>query len=74
VFGTFTNEGIAMLGEGVSAAMIENQAPGRHAGGPAGDQRRSLAEPDEPHPRADRKDLEAEAKPLPQHRRSPSST
>ena len=25
VFGTFTNEGIAMLGEGVSAAMIENE-------------------------------------------------
>lgn len=34
VFGTFTNEGIAMLGEGVSAAMIENQA--RQAGMPVG--------------------------------------
>src|SRR5690606_16771190 len=30
VFATYTNEGIAMLGEGVSAAMIENQA--RQAG------------------------------------------
>ncbi len=34
VFGTFTNEGIAMLGEGVSAAMIDNQA--RQAGMPVG--------------------------------------
>jgi 3-hydroxyacyl-CoA dehydrogenase/enoyl-CoA hydratase/3-hydroxybutyryl-CoA epimerase len=34
VFGTFTNEGIAMLGEGVSAAMIENEA--RKAGMPVG--------------------------------------
>ena len=34
VFGTFTNEGIAMLGEGVSAAMIENEA--RQAGMPVG--------------------------------------
>jgi 3-hydroxyacyl-CoA dehydrogenase/enoyl-CoA hydratase/3-hydroxybutyryl-CoA epimerase len=34
VFGTFTNEGIAMLGEGVSAAMIENET--RKAGMPVG--------------------------------------
>ncbi|MCB2750253.1 3-hydroxyacyl-CoA dehydrogenase, partial [Listeria monocytogenes] len=34
VFGTFTNAGIAMLGEGVSAAMIDNQA--RQAGMPVG--------------------------------------
>ncbi|EPL03660.1 3-hydroxyacyl-CoA dehydrogenase NAD-binding domain-containing protein [Pseudomonas sp. CF161] len=34
VFGTFTNEGIAMLGEGVAAAMIETEA--RKAGMPIG--------------------------------------
>ncbi|MCQ6259608.1 3-hydroxyacyl-CoA dehydrogenase NAD-binding domain-containing protein [Pseudomonas sp. Q11] len=34
VFGTFTNEGIAMLGEGVSAPMIETEA--RKAGMPTG--------------------------------------
>ncbi|SED54034.1 3-hydroxyacyl-CoA dehydrogenase NAD-binding domain-containing protein [Pseudomonas kilonensis] len=34
VFGTFTNEGIAMLGEGVSAPMIETEA--RKAGIPVG--------------------------------------
>jgi len=34
VFGTFTHEGIAMLGEGVSAAMIETEA--RKAGMPVG--------------------------------------
>ncbi|EIK51398.1 short chain enoyl-CoA hydratase / 3-hydroxyacyl-CoA dehydrogenase [Stutzerimonas stutzeri TS44] len=34
VFGTFTSEGIAMLGEGVSAAMIEAEA--RKAGMPVG--------------------------------------
>ena len=34
VFATYTNEGIAMLGEGVPAAMIENQA--RQAGMPVG--------------------------------------
>ena len=34
VFGTFTNEGIAMLGEGISAAMIETEA--RKAGMPVG--------------------------------------
>jgi len=34
VFGTFTNEGIAMLGEGVCAAMIETEA--RKAGMPVG--------------------------------------
>lgn len=34
VFGTFTNEGIAMLGEGVSAPMIETEA--RKAGMPIG--------------------------------------
>ncbi|MFY1667490.1 3-hydroxyacyl-CoA dehydrogenase NAD-binding domain-containing protein [Pseudomonas sp. Pseu.R1] len=34
VFATFTNEGIAMLGEGISAAMIETEA--RKAGMPVG--------------------------------------
>ncbi|QXI27003.1 3-hydroxyacyl-CoA dehydrogenase NAD-binding domain-containing protein [Pseudomonas vanderleydeniana] len=34
VFGTFTNEGIAMLGEGITAALIENEA--RKAGMPVG--------------------------------------
>ncbi len=34
VFGTFTQEGIAMLGEGVPAALIENEA--RKAGMPVG--------------------------------------
>ncbi|MDP3976576.1 MAG: 3-hydroxyacyl-CoA dehydrogenase NAD-binding domain-containing protein [Pseudomonas sp.] len=34
VFGTFTNEGIAMLGEGINAAMIETEA--RKAGMPVG--------------------------------------
>ncbi|MGY2231497.1 enoyl-CoA hydratase/isomerase family protein [Pseudomonas tolaasii] len=34
VFGTFTNEGIAMLGEGVAAPMIETEA--RKAGMPVG--------------------------------------
>ncbi|MBC3376717.1 enoyl-CoA hydratase/isomerase family protein [Pseudomonas sp. SWRI92] len=34
VFGTFVNEGIAMLGEGVSASMIETEA--RKAGMPVG--------------------------------------
>jgi 3-hydroxyacyl-CoA dehydrogenase/enoyl-CoA hydratase/3-hydroxybutyryl-CoA epimerase len=34
VFGTFTNEGIAMLGEGICAAMIETEA--RKAGMPVG--------------------------------------
>ena len=34
VFGTFTNEGLAMLGEGVNAAMIETEA--RKAGMPVG--------------------------------------
>lgn len=34
VFGTFTNEGIAMLGEGVNAAMIETET--RKAGMPVG--------------------------------------
>ncbi|WEW95741.1 3-hydroxyacyl-CoA dehydrogenase NAD-binding domain-containing protein [Pseudomonas nitroreducens] len=68
VFGTFTNEGLAMLGEGVSAAMIENQA--RQAGMPVG----PLAISDEvsmslmTHIREQtRKDLEAEGKPLPKH-------
>ncbi|MDB5981939.1 MAG: Enoyl-CoA hydratase isoleucine degradation [Pseudomonas sp.] len=68
VFGTFTNEGIAMLGEGVSAAMIETEA--RKAGMPVG----PLAVSDEvslslmSHIRQQtRKDLEAEGKPAPQH-------
>jgi 3-hydroxyacyl-CoA dehydrogenase / enoyl-CoA hydratase / 3-hydroxybutyryl-CoA epimerase len=68
VFGTFTNEGIAMLGEGVSAAMIETEA--RKAGMPVG----PLAVSDEvslslmSHIRQQtRKDLEAEGKSLPQH-------
>ncbi|SDL54988.1 3-hydroxyacyl-CoA dehydrogenase NAD-binding domain-containing protein [Pseudomonas indica] len=68
VFGTFTNEGLAMLGEGVSAAMIENEA--RKAGMPVG----PLAISDEvslslmSHIRAQtRKDLEAEGKSLPEH-------
>ncbi|MGS0736535.1 3-hydroxyacyl-CoA dehydrogenase NAD-binding domain-containing protein [Pseudomonas sp. GG8] len=68
VFGTFTNEGIAMLGEGVSAAMIETEA--RKAGMPVG----PLAVSDEvslslmSHIRQQaRKDLEAEGKPVPQH-------
>ncbi|OEO26184.1 3-hydroxyacyl-CoA dehydrogenase [Pseudomonas sp. J237] len=34
VFGTFTNEGLAMLGEGVAAPLIENEA--RKAGMPVG--------------------------------------
>jgi 3-hydroxyacyl-CoA dehydrogenase/enoyl-CoA hydratase/3-hydroxybutyryl-CoA epimerase len=68
VFGTFTNEGIAMLGEGVSAAMIETEA--RKAGMPVG----PLAVSDEvslslmSHIRQQtRRDLEAEGKPLPHH-------
>lgn len=68
VFGTFTNEGLAMLGEGVSAAMIENEA--RKAGMPVG----PLAISDEvslslmSHIRAQtRKDLEAEGQILPEH-------
>lgn len=68
VFGTFTNEGIAMLGEGVNAAMIETEA--RKAGMPVG----PLAVSDEvslslmSHIRLQaRKDLEAEGKPAPQH-------
>ncbi|PAU59557.1 3-hydroxyacyl-CoA dehydrogenase [Pseudomonas sp. PIC25] len=68
VFGTFTNEGLAMLGEGVSAAMIENEA--RKAGMPVG----PLAISDEvslslmSHIRAQtRKDLEAEGQTLPEH-------
>lgn len=68
VFGTFTNEGIAMLGEGVSAAMIETEA--RKAGMPVG----PLAVSDEvslslmSHIRQQaRKDLEAEGKAMPPH-------
>ncbi|WP_394561827.1 3-hydroxyacyl-CoA dehydrogenase NAD-binding domain-containing protein [Aquipseudomonas alcaligenes] len=68
VFGTFTNEGIAMLGEGVSAAMIENEA--RKAGMPVG----PLAISDEvsmslmEHIRQQTiKDLAAEGKSIPQH-------
>jgi 3-hydroxyacyl-CoA dehydrogenase/enoyl-CoA hydratase/3-hydroxybutyryl-CoA epimerase len=68
VFGTFTNEGIAMLGEGVAAPMIETEA--RKAGMPVG----PLAVSDEvslslmSHIRQQTaKDLQAEGKPLPQH-------
>ena len=68
VFGTFTNEGIAMLGEGVSAPMIETEA--RKAGMPVG----PLAISDEVslslmnHIRQQTaKDLQAEGKPLIEH-------
>jgi 3-hydroxyacyl-CoA dehydrogenase/enoyl-CoA hydratase/3-hydroxybutyryl-CoA epimerase len=68
VFGTFTNEGIAMLGEGVSAPMIETEA--RKAGMPIG----PLAISDEvslslmSHIRQQTaKDLQAEGKPLIEH-------
>ncbi len=68
VFGTFTNEGIAMLGEGVSAAMIEHEA--RKAGMPVG----PLAISDEvsmslmEHIRQQTiKDLAAEGKTAPEH-------
>ncbi len=68
VFSTFTSEGIAMLGEGVPAALIENVA--RQAGMPVG----PLAVSDEvsmsliSHIREQtRKDLAAEGKPLQEH-------
>lgn len=68
VFSTFTSEGIAMLGEGVPAALIENVA--RQAGMPVG----PLAVSDEvsmslmSHIREQtRKDLVAEGKPLAEH-------
>ncbi|MCQ4270059.1 3-hydroxyacyl-CoA dehydrogenase NAD-binding domain-containing protein [Pseudomonas kuykendallii] len=68
VFGTFTNEGIAMLGEGIGAALIENEA--RKAGMPVG----PLAISDEvslslmQHIRQQaEKDLAGEGKPVPQH-------
>ncbi|MGF6554800.1 3-hydroxyacyl-CoA dehydrogenase/enoyl-CoA hydratase/3-hydroxybutyryl-CoA epimerase [Pseudomonas sp. S30_BP2TU TE3576] len=68
VFGTFTNEGIAMLGEGVNAAMIETEA--RKAGMPVG----PLAISDEvslslmSHIRLQTaKDLQAEGKTLIEH-------
>ena len=68
VFGTFTNEGIAMLGEGVAAPMIETEA--RKAGMPVG----PLAVSDEvslslmSHIRQQAaKDLQAEGKALPTH-------
>ncbi|KEX89595.1 3-hydroxyacyl-CoA dehydrogenase NAD-binding domain-containing protein [Pseudomonas putida] len=68
VFGTFTNEGIAMLGEGVCAAMIETEA--RKAGMPVG----PLAISDEvslslmSHIRQQSaKDLQAEGKALVEH-------
>lgn len=68
VFGTFTIEGIAMLGEGVSAAMIENET--RKAGMPVG----PLAISDEvsmslmTHIRNQTAaDLKAEGKAMPQH-------
>lgn len=68
VFGTFTNEGIAMLGEGIAAPMIETEA--RKAGMPIG----PLAISDEvslslmSHIRQQTaKDLQAEGKPLPAH-------
>ncbi|WP_339439356.1 MULTISPECIES: 3-hydroxyacyl-CoA dehydrogenase NAD-binding domain-containing protein [unclassified Pseudomonas] len=68
VFGTFTNEGIAMLGEGVAAPMIETEA--RKAGMPVG----PLAVSDEvslslmSHIRQQTaKDLQAEGKAVPAH-------
>jgi 3-hydroxyacyl-CoA dehydrogenase/enoyl-CoA hydratase/3-hydroxybutyryl-CoA epimerase len=68
VFGTFTNEGLAMLGEGVSAAMIETET--RKAGMPVG----PLAISDEvsmslqQHIRQQTiKDLAAEGKQMPDH-------
>jgi 3-hydroxyacyl-CoA dehydrogenase/enoyl-CoA hydratase/3-hydroxybutyryl-CoA epimerase len=68
VFGTFTNEGIAMLGEGVAAPMIETEA--RKAGMPVG----PLAVSDEVslslmnHIRQQTaKDLQAEGKAVPTH-------
>ncbi|OYT76770.1 3-hydroxyacyl-CoA dehydrogenase NAD-binding domain-containing protein [Pseudomonas sp. PGPPP2] len=68
VFGTFTNEGIAMLGEGVAAPMIETEA--RKAGMPVG----PLAVSDEvslslmSHIRQQTaKDLQAEGKTVPGH-------
>ncbi|SEM69741.1 3-hydroxyacyl-CoA dehydrogenase / enoyl-CoA hydratase / 3-hydroxybutyryl-CoA epimerase [Pseudomonas sp. ok272] len=68
VFGTFTNEGIAMLGEGIAAPMIETEA--RKAGMPIG----PLAISDEvslslmSHIRQQTaKDLHAEGKHLPEH-------
>lgn len=68
VFGTFTNEGIAMLGEGVAAPMIETEA--RKAGMPVG----PLAVSDEvslslmSHIRQQTaKDLQAEGKAPPTH-------
>ncbi|RWA26014.1 3-hydroxyacyl-CoA dehydrogenase [Pseudomonas veronii] len=68
VFGTFTNEGIAMLGEGVAASMIETEA--RKAGMPVG----PLAVSDEvslslmSHIRQQTaKDLQAEGKAAPTH-------
>lgn len=68
VFGTFTNEGIAMLGEGVAAPMIETEA--RKAGMPVG----PLAVSDEvslslmSHIRQQTaKDLQAEGKAMPTH-------
>jgi len=68
VFGTFTNEGIAMLGEGVAAPMIETEA--RKAGMPVG----PLAVSDEvslslmSHIRQQAaKDLQAEGKAVPTH-------
>jgi len=68
VFATFTHEGIAMLGEGISAAMIETEA--RKTGMPVG----PLAISDEvslslmSHIRQQAiKDLSAEGKSVPQH-------
>jgi 3-hydroxyacyl-CoA dehydrogenase/enoyl-CoA hydratase/3-hydroxybutyryl-CoA epimerase len=68
VFATFTNEGIAMLGEGVSAVMIETEA--RKAGMPVG----PLAVSDEvslslmSHIRQQaRKDLEAQGETVTDH-------
>lgn len=68
VFGTFTNEGIAMLGEGVAAPMIETEA--RKAGMPVG----PLAVSDEvslslmSHIRQQTaKDLQAEGQAVPMH-------
>ena len=53
VFGTFTNEGQAMLGEGIPAARIENEAlKGRDADRAAGHVRRGVHDTDGGHPQA----------------------
>lgn len=68
VFGTFTNEGITLLGEGVAAPMIETEA--RKAGMPIGPLAISdeFPQPDEPYPPADSQGSACtEGKALPEH-------